>query len=357
MAQQQFIAHAGDAPEDKPVMSGVKRAFVTGATGFTGGRLAYTLLEKGYAVKALVRDPEAPAARGLASAGVELLRGDAADPEVYEKGVAGCSHAFHIAAVYRTANHPDEYYYAVNRDSVTHLLQAAEAAGVERVVHCSTCGVHGDVAEIPATEETAFNPGDVYQRSKLAGEDIARKAMADGAPVSVVRPTGIYGPGDLRFLKLFKTIDNGAFRMFGSGDIAYHMTYVDDMVAGLILAGEHPAAIGETFLIGSEDYTSLNEMVRMIAETLGVRPPRGRLPVAPLMAAATLVEFACKPLGLDPPLHRRRVSFFTKARAFSIEKAKRLIGFTPQTPLAEGLARTASWYRAEGHLRPARSAA
>lgn len=334
-----------------------RRAFVTGATGFTGGHLARTLLDRGYAVRALVRDREAPAARALAGLGMELIEGDAADPAVYAPGVAGCSHAFHIAAVYRTANHPDEHYYAVNRDSVSHLLAAAEAAGVERVVCCSTCGVHGDVAEIPATEETAFNPGDIYQRSKLAGEEIARAAMAQGAPVSVVRPTGIYGPGDLRFLKLFKTIETGAFRMFGSGEIAYHMTYVDDMVAGLILAGEHPAAIGETFLIGSEDYTSLNEMVRMIAATLDVRAPRGRLPVAPLMAAATLCEFACKPFGIDPPLHRRRVAFFTKARAFSVEKAKRLIGFEPQVPLAEGLARTAAWYRAEGYLRPAKAAA
>lgn len=335
-------------------MTALRRAFVTGATGFTGGHLARTLRAQGHEVRALVRDLAAPAAEALKAEGVELVEGDAAAPEVYRAGLAGCSHAFHIAAVYRTANHPDSYYYAVNRDSVSHLLKAAEEKGVGRIVICSTCGVHGDVAEIPATEETAFNPGDVYQRSKLAGEEIARTAMAAGAPVSVVRPTGIYGPGDLRFLKLFKTIETGAFRMFGSGEIAYHMTYVDDMVAGLILAGEHPAAIGQVFLIGSEDYTSLNEMVRMIARTLGVRPPRGRLPVAPLMAAATLCEFACKPFGIDPPLHRRRVAFFTKARAFSIGKAKRLIGFTPQVPLAEGLARTAAWYRAEGHLRPAR---
>lgn len=338
-------------------MNAVRRAFVTGATGFTGGRLARKLLAEGYEVRALVRDLAAPAARALAAEGIETIEGDAADPGIYRPGLAGCSHAFHIAAVYRTANHPDSYYYAVNRDSVSHLLTAAAEEGVGRIVICSTCGVHGDVAEIPATEETAFNPGDVYQRSKLAGEEIAREAMAAGAPVSVVRPTGIYGPGDLRFLKLFKTIETGAFRMFGSGEIAYHMTYVDDMVAGLILAGEHPAAIGEVFLIGSEDYTSLNEMVRKIAETLGVRPPRGRLPVAPLMAAATLCEFACKPFGIDPPLHRRRVAFFTKARAFSIEKAKRLIGFEPQVPLAEGLARTAEWYRAEGYLRPAKGSA
>jgi nucleoside-diphosphate-sugar epimerase len=335
------------------IVTGNPTALVTGATGFTGGVLARTLLARGYAVRALARDPAAPAAQALARDGAAVITGDVADPDVFESATAGCTHVFHVAAVYRTANHPDAYYYAVNRDSVGRLIEAARRHGVSRIVHCSTCGVHGDVAEIPATEETPYNPGDVYQRSKLAGELIAQQAMAEGAPVSVVRPTGIYGPGDLRFLKLFRTIESGAFRMFGSGDIAYHMTYVDDLVDGLILAGEHPAAIGQVFLIGSQDYTSLNELVRLIAATLGVRPPTGRLPVAPLMLAATLCEFACKPLGIDPPLHRRRVAFFTKARAFSIEKARRLLGYEARTPLAEGLARTAAWYREQGLLRPA----
>lgn len=338
-------------------VEGTGYALVTGATGFTGGHLARALKNRGYRVRAMVRDAGASAAGALAKEGIELVVGDAASADDLDRAVSGCSHIFHIAAVYRTANHPDGYYHAVNADSVRHILAAATRHDAARIVICSTCGVHGDVAEIPATEETAFNPGDVYQRSKLAGELIAQEAMAKGAPVSVVRPTGIYGPGDTRFLKLFKTIESGAFRMFGSGDIAYHMTYVDDMVRGLILAGEHEAAIGEVFLIGSEDYTSLNEMVRMIAETLEVQPPRGRLPVAPLMAAATLCEFACKPFGIDPPLHRRRVSFFTKARAFSIEKAKRLIGFEPQTPLAEGLRLTADWYRSEGYLRAGKTIA
>ncbi|MGB7755484.1 MAG: NAD-dependent epimerase/dehydratase family protein [Salinisphaera sp.] len=334
-----------------------KRALVTGATGFTGGHLARTLVERGYSVRALVRDLQVVKARELAAADIELVEGDVGDAGAVIAAAEGMTHIFHIAAVYRSANHPDSYYFRINRDSVAHVLAAAETHGVQRVVHCSTCGVHGDVAEIPANEETAFNPGDVYQRSKLAGEELARDAMALGAPISVVRPTGIYGPGDDRFLKLFRTIQNGTFRMFGSGDIAYHMTYVDDMVQGLILAGEHPAAIGEVFLIGDDHYTTLNTLVEKVAATLSVNPPKRKLPVAPLMAAATLCEFACKPFGIDPPLHRRRVAFFTKARAFSVDKAKRLIGFQPQVPLDVGLSRTADWYRSMGYLRPAARAA
>jgi dihydroflavonol-4-reductase len=331
--------------------SGERHALVTGATGFTGGHLARTLKREGYRVRALVRKAGSEPARQLATDGIEIVEGDVSDPAAIDHAAAGTTHLFHIAAVYRSANHPDSYYYSINRDSVAHVLAAAQRHAVARVVHCSTCGVHGDVAEIPANEETAFNPGDVYQASKLAGEMLARQGIAAGAPVSIVRPTGIYGPGDTRFLKLFRTIENRTFRMVGSGEIAYHMTYIDDLVRGIILCGEHPAAIGETFLIGSDGYTTLNGLVREIAATLDVPPPKGRIPVAPVMAAAILCELACRPLGIDPPLHRRRVSFFTKARAFSIEKAKRLIGYKPRVPLSEGLARTAEWYRATGHLR------
>jgi nucleoside-diphosphate-sugar epimerase len=245
----------------------------------------------------------------------------------------------------------------VNTDSVRHVVDAAKAHGVERVVHCSTCGVHGDVAEIPASEETPYNPGDIYQRTKLDGELIAQEAIKEGVPLSIVRPTGIYGPGDLRFLKLFRTIRSGAFRMFGSGEIAYHMTYIDDMVEGLILAGEHPAAVGEVFLVASDDHVTLNDLVAKIAAELGVRAPRGRLPMAPLLAAATMCEWACRPLNIDPPLHRRRCEFFIKARAFSNDKAKRLLGFRPQVSLDEGIRRTADWYRANGLLSDGRRAA
>ena len=334
-----------------------RRALVTGATGFTGGHLARELQRKGYAVRALVRDANAATARALLESGMELAEGDVGEPEALDRATAGCTHVFHIAAVYRTANHPDSYYRRINTDSVRYVLDAARKHAVRRVVHCSTGGVHGDVREMPANEQTAYNAGDIYQRSKLEGELLAQAAMREGAPVSVVRPTGIYGPGDLRFLKLFRTIHSGAFRMFGSGEIAYHMTYIDDLVQGIVLAGEHSAAVGEIFLIASDEYTTLNDLVRTIADALDVAPPRGHLPMAPLLAAATLCEWMCRPLGIDPPLHRRRCEFFTKARAFSNAKAKRLLGFQPEVPLEEGVRRTIAWYREQGLLPATRSAA
>lgn len=323
-------------------------SLVTGATGFTGKALALELRRRGYRVRALVRDPAKAA--DLAAAGIELATGDITRPDDVRRAAEGCTHIHHIAALFRTAGHPDSYYHDVNVKGVEHVLAAAREHGVSRVVHCSTVGVHGHVREIPSHEESPYNPGDIYQETKLEGEKVAQAAMARGEPVSVVRPAGIYGPGDMRFLKLFRTIRKGTFRMFGSGEVTYHFTYIDDLVEGLILCGEHPAAIGQVFIISGDEYVPLNRVVELIAGAVGVKPPRLHLPLAPLLVAAKVCETICVPLGIEPPLHMRRCEFFMKARAFTNAKAKRLLGYQPAVSLEEGVRRTAQWYREQGLL-------
>ena len=263
----------------------------------------------------------------------------------------GVGVVYHIAAAYREAKHPDQYYFDVNVGGTRNILKSARSAGVRRVVHCSTAGVHGEVATIPADESADLNPGDAYQASKLEGERLALAEFSRGLPGVVFRPVGIYGPGDTRFLKLFRTVDSGRFRMFGSGQVLYHLTYIDDLLEGVILCGEAPAAVGEVFLLAGPRYTTLNELVMLVAEALERPRPRGRLPLWPLLMAATLCEVVCRPLGIDPPLHRRRCDFFTKDRAFSSGKARELLGYEPEVDLATGLKRTVDWYRTVGLLK------
>jgi dihydroflavonol-4-reductase len=328
-------------------------ALVTGATGFTGGHLARALRARGYRVRALVRSNTS--ASHLVESGVEIVVGDITDPKAVMRAVAGAGFVYHLAAVFRTAGHSDDYYRAVNVDGTRHVLDAAAHHGVRRVVHCSTVGVHGAVSEVPSNEDSPFNPGDIYQDTKLDGEMRAREAFHQGLPGVVVRPAGIYGPGDMRFLKLFRAIRSGRFRMFGSGEVTYHVTYIDDLISGFLLCGEKAEAVGGTYILGGDEYVSLNEFVRLTALAVGVEPPRGRLPLMPLMAAAIVCERVCRPLGIDPPLHRRRVEFFVKPRAFTSEKAKRELGFDPRVSLEDGLRRTAAWYFEGGHLgRPGR---
>lgn len=324
---------------------------VTGATGFTGGHLARALRRRGHPVRALVRPGAAVDA--LQASGVELVEGDLREQADVVRAAAGVERIYHIAALFRTAGHPDSLYYEVNVRGTEHVLEAAYRQGVARMIHCSTIGVHGDIKEIPCTEDSAFNPGDIYQETKLKGELKAREAFDLGLPGVIFRPAGIYGPGDVRFLKLFKAVRNRSFRMFGSGNTLWHPVYVADLVDGIILCGEHPAALGRTFILAARQYVTLNELVAEIADAVGVPPPRGRLPYWPLLAGAIACEQLCRPFGIDPPLHRRRVAFFVKNRAFSIDRAKRELGYSPKVDLEEGLRRTAAWYLERGYLRPA----
>lgn len=325
---------------------------VTGATGYTGGHLALRLREQGHEVRALVR--RGSRTDHLARAGVGLLEGDIRRAADVDRAVAGVECVYHIAAVFRTAGHPDGHYHDVNVGGTDNVLRAAGAHGVARIVHCSTVGVHGDVAEIPCREATPFNPGDIYQETKLAGEQLARSAFANGQAGVVVRPASIYGPGDLRHLKLFRTVHKGQFRMFGSGETLWHPVYIDDLVNGLILCGHRQAALGQTYIIAGESYVTLNQWTAGVAAALGRVPPRGRLPYWPLFASAMVCEAVCRPLGIEPPLHRRRAAFFVKNRAFSIDKARRELGYRPQVGIDEGLKAMAAWYVAHGHLPRAR---
>jgi len=324
------------------------RVLVTGATGFTGGHLARRLAADGYHVRAVVRDPSR--SDDLRRAGIEVVPGDLRDRESLDRAAEGIDVVYHIAALFRPENVSHKDMWDINAEGTRNMLDAAIKAGVKRFVHCSTVGVHGDIKHPPADESAPYGPGDYYQESKTDGEKIAIEYMRQGKlPISIFRPGGIYGPGDVRFLKLFKPISKGRFVMLGSGEIQYQLIYIDDLVDGIILCGTKPEAVGNIYILTGDAPITLNQMVQAIAKVLGVAPPKLRLPVTPIYLAGWLCELIFKPLGKQPPLYRRRVDFFRKNRAFSIAKAQRELGFTPKVDVLTGLQKTAQWYK-EQHL-------
>jgi dihydroflavonol-4-reductase len=329
------------------------RVLVTGATGFTGGHLAATLARRGHEVRALVRPPSLARfeASPLRAAGVTAAPADLTDAAAVRAACEGVEVVYHIAATYREAGQPDSAYRAINVQGTLHVLDGARSAGARRVVHCSTGGVHGHIAHPPATEDAPFNPGDIYQATKLEAETLARDyGRAHGVEVVVARPIGIHGPGDTRFLKMFRGLARGRFPMLGSGEVFYHLTYIDDLCEGFRLCGEVPGAAGRTYILAGEKYTTLKDLVALVAEELGVRPPRVHLPVWPFWTAGLLCELVCVPLRIEPPLYRRRVDFYTKSRAFDITRARTELGYAPQVGLREGIRRTIAWYRAQRML-------
>jgi nucleoside-diphosphate-sugar epimerase len=328
---------------------GALRVLVTGATGFTGGHLARGLASRGYTVRAFVRDVSSAAE--LRRAGIELSQGDLKDATSIARAVEGIDVIYHVAAIYRQAGLPEDEYRAVNATAVRTLIHAAAAAGVRRIVHCSTVGVHGDVEHPPANEDAPLRPGDVYQRSKVEGEAAARQAATDtGMDVVIVRPTGIYGPGDRRLLKLFRGVARRRFVILGSGRIYYHLTFIDDLVEGFRLCGEILLARGRTYILGGGEVPTLNELVDLIAQEAKVKPPRLHLPAWPVWTAGALCELLCAPFAMEPPLYRRRVDFFTKSRAFDISHAREELGYAPKIGLREGISRTLAWYKSAGWL-------
>ncbi|MEL6497940.1 MAG: NAD-dependent epimerase/dehydratase family protein [Planctomycetota bacterium] len=323
---------------------------VTGATGFTGGHLARRLLASGHTVRVLARDD--PRADALESEGFEVVRGDLLDADAIDRAVAGTRIVYHIAALFRPQKDSDDVFRAVNRDAVAVLLESARKHGIERFAHCSTCGVHGAPKNVPTDENEPYAPADIYQQTKLEGELLAQEAIKNGQPVSIFRPGAIYGEGDTRFAKFFKPIRNGTFRMFGPGTARFHPTHVDDLVDGIILCGEHEAALGEIFIVAGPEFVTIWELVRAAAEGLGVDPPKGSLPLTPLLIAATMMEFAFKPFDITPPLYRRRCHFFYHDRGWLTSKAQEMLGFEPKITVREGFRRTAQWYVDQGFVQP-----
>jgi dihydroflavonol-4-reductase len=329
---------------------------VTGASGFLGSHLVRRLQADGHRVRAHVRD--ATRARLVPGSVEAIVEGDIASRPMLDQLVAGCDAVINTVSNFRSVRGSDASFRRINIEGAVEALAASRAAGVRRFVHCSTIGVHGDVRDTPATEDAPYAPGDLYQETKMHAEMRLRAAMAEvvepggsaGTEIVIVRPCSLYGPGDLRMLKMFRMLRRGRFVMIGPCRENFHAGYIDDVVDGFVRAMTVPGIHGEIFFIGGARYLPLADYLATAARAVDASPPRVRLPYAPVNALAALCEWACRPFGIEPPLHRRRVRFFRNNRAFSIDKARRLLGYAPQVDLEEGMARTVAWYRDQGLL-------
>jgi nucleoside-diphosphate-sugar epimerase len=200
----------------------------------------------------------------------------------------------------------------------------------------------------PADEQWPFRPRDAYQESKLKAEEACRKAMVSAEmEITIIRPCSIYGPGDLRMLKLFRMLARKRFLLVGTGEPNFHPVYIDDLVSAFIAAAQRPEAAGEDFIIGGPRYLPLAQYIGLAAAAVGVPPPRWRVPYSVMEAAAHACERICTPLGIEPPLHRRRLSFFKHNRAFCINKARRLLAYEPNIDIEQGFRNTVRWYRSQ----------
>lgn len=328
------------------------KLLITGGTGFIGSRLALRSQEKGHSVELLgqVNNPaEQDNQQMLEANGIKVTLGSVADREQVFGLAQGCDVVFHLAAAQHEANVPDQHFWMVNVDGTRNVIEASVEARVKRFVHGSTIGVYGSALAGEIDEESPLRPDNIYGVTKREGEKIVL-SFTDKIPVSIVRISETYGPGDRRLLKLFKAIERNIFFMIGKGDNKHHLIYVDDLVDGLYLAAITDDAIGQTFVLVGPEVLTTRKMVDVIAKALGTEMPRFRAPLWPFFAAAVVMERTLPPFGIQPPLHRRRLDFFRKSFFFSQDKPSRVLGFEPKTNFAQGVAQTTQWYKKHGGL-------
>lgn len=325
---------------------------ITGGTGFIGSRLALAYVARGYEVRVLGQEntqAESRNHRMLTEAGVRIIIGSVLDTSALALSLAGVDLVVHLAAAQHEANVPDQKFWDVNVGGTRNLLLACAEQGVKRVLHGSTIGVYGASLSGEIDEESPTAPDNIYGKTKLEGERLAL-SFCDRLPVVVIRISETYGPGDRRLLKLFRAINKRMFFMIGDGENLHHLIYIDDLIEGFLAASVVPHAVGQVFLLAGPNAVSTNEMVHTIAAQVGGRIPGLRAPLGLLLGVALFLEMILRPLGIQPPLHRRRMDFFKKSFSLSTKKAQSFLGFMPRVSFREGVAATARWYQETGEL-------
>jgi nucleoside-diphosphate-sugar epimerase len=327
---------------------------VTGATGFVGPHLVAALVARGRSVRCLVRD--AARGRALAGPGVEVQVGELADPRFLADALKGAERLFHLAGGGRVSTASTEGLAELRAANVAPLravLSAAQGAGVGRIVHFSSISSMGVQLDRRLDEDSPCRPQTPHEIAKYESEEVALEAWRrDRVPVVILRPSQIYGPGDLRseILRLVRLAARGWVPLFAGGRGRVPWVYVSDVVDAALLAAAAEGAVGRTYLVSDADSYVFADVVAVIARELG-RRRGGRSIPRPLAALGIgAVERAATMLGREPPFTLHRLASMCGARLLSIERARRELGYRPLVGLEAGMRSTVAWYRREGRV-------
>ncbi len=331
------------------MVTGSGPVFVTGASGFIGGRLVAALTEQGRRVRALVR-PTSDVS-GMDERRVEWARGDILDPESLRRGMDGCEEVFHLAACARNWAPRREAFFRQNLEGTRNVLAAAEAAGVRRIVCTSTIVTFGPTLPgVVADETTPRSTGRFfteYEESKTQAEQECLAWARRGLPVTIVNPTRVYGPGRLTegnsVTLMIDQYRRGRLPvLLNRGRDRGNYVLVDDLVKGHLRAMERGRP-GERYILGGEN-ASLKEFFALVDAALGGRRRQFNLPPALAMAFARFERSKAEWLGIHPTITPGWVETFLADWVYSSAKAQRELGYRI-TPLAEGLRLTCDWLR------------
>jgi len=303
------------------------RAFVTGGTGFIGGRMVDRLLEDGWEVSALVRSPER-AAR-IKERGATLVQGDITEPDTFINAIKGSDAVLHLAAFYALGVNDRERMMRANVGGTESILRAAGEAGVPRILYCSSIAALGSGPEGSIGDETRAHHGDfpsVYEESKWFAHEVALRLVTEGLPIVSVMPGAVYGPGDVSFVSVL--LDLYARRLLvvcSFRDSYASWVHVDDVVDGMARAID-TAPAGETYILGGDNET-IGRMLERIAPLTGIKPPRIWVPDWVNRLSMPLSPLVSRILKQAPGAVRDGSRTLSGSIAFSSAKAQRDIEY------------------------------
>ena len=329
------------------------RALVTGATGFVGAAVTRRLAFEDIRVRALVRENSDRV--NISKLNIEIVTGDLNNLESLRRAVAGCDVVFHVAADYRLwARNPNEIV-RTNVEGTRNIINVSCNLGVKKVVYTSSVATLGTrIDDTPANEFTKVSFSDmigVYKKSKyLAEREVEKLIKIKGAPVIVVNPSTPIGPGDQKPTPTGRFVIRAALgKIPAFVDTGLNIAHVDDIAEGHILAMRH-GVIGEKYILGGENMT-LKEILVMIANIRGHRPPFIRLPHNFMLPVAWIIENWTKVTGSkDPMCSIDEVKMARKKMFFSSERAQRELGYTWGSP-KKAISDSLCWFEQHGYLK------
>jgi nucleoside-diphosphate-sugar epimerase len=334
-------------PEPDPTGPGIPQpVLITGIAGFIASHLAERLAEEGCAMRGTARRPESAA--WLAERGAQVVAADLLDAASLRQAVADCRAVVHAAAWTGGPELSSELAWRTNVEGTAHVLAAAEAAGVERLIYISSVAVYG-VNSTPLIDELASTPpvGQAYPDSKIAAESLVR---ASSLPWVIIRPASTYGPrGGAWTIGPIEQIKAGRLMLLGRDQGLVTTGYIDNLVDGLLLALARPAALGETFNLCDDQAVTFRDFYLAYARMLG----KDDLPTVPGWSAAlarTAPARLARRIAGRPAIGPWSLHFRRNPSQFSVAKAKRVLGYAPEVGFVEGMRRTEAWLRAAGYL-------
>ena len=324
---------------------------VTGVSGFVGSAVARALAAQGRQVRGLVR--ASSPRTNIENFPGTLVEGDARDPAAMARAMQGARWLFHVAADYRIWAPDPEEIVRNNLASTRTVMEAALAAGVERLVYTSSVATLKPLPDGPADETRAATPEQAvgaYKRSKVIAERLVEQMVAEqGLPAVIVNPSTPIGPRDVRPTPTGRIIVEAANgKMPAFLDSGLNLVHVDDVAAGHILALEK-GRIGERYILGGQDVT-LGAMLGAVARVMGRRAPTITLPRAPLFPLAYANEALARITGRDPFLTVDGLKMARHHMFFTSAKAERELGYRAR-PWEEALADAIGAFRAAGMIR------